>query len=160
MRNRLKLLSWVIFVFSLSAGLTLHARPAPQTAKSPAEAEVIAASEAIDQGIRDRNTDAMAEHLSDNLRYTNQFGELLTKSQWRANVRSGKLNTVTLLHEVADLHVFGDSAILIGISHTTFIYNDKTSSTPRRFTRFFIKQQGRWQMVAQHVCTISEQPGN
>ena len=128
-----------------------------QVDESQARKEVIQASEAVDQAIRDKNADALAPILSDELEYTNQFGELLSKSQWLANIRSGKLTTVTLRHEVADVHVFENSAVLIGISHTSFIYNGKSSDTPRRFTRFFVKQNDNWRLVAQHVCSISGQ---
>lgn len=150
---------WVaIFAIAFQLSQAVQAAPRPQEADSPAAKEVREASETIDRGIREKNPAVMAPFLSDDLEYTNQFGELLSKPQWLANVSSGKLNTVTLLHDVAALHVYGDSAVLIGISHTTFIYKDKTSSTPRRFTRFFVKQDGHWRMVAQHVCTIAEQP--
>jgi ketosteroid isomerase-like protein len=144
-------------IFAVSFHPLGIAQPTPQVAHTQAEKEVLEASETIDRGIREVRPEIMAPVLSDDLEYTNQFGEVLSKTQWLDNVRSGKMNTVTLLHEVAGLHVYGDSAVLIGISHTTFIYEGKTSSTPRRFTRFFVKQDGRWKMVAQHVCTIAEQ---
>ena len=152
---------WKVACLSLLSLQLLPARTAlaaPQfTPRTPTEKEIIDASEMIDRGIREVNTDMMAVHISDDLEYTNQFGELISKSLWLSNKKSGKLKDLSLIHDVVDLHVYGDSALLIGISHTTFIYNGKTSSSPRRFTRFFIKQNGVWLMVAQHVCTIADQ---
>ena len=157
MRTSLLLVLVAILVVSFHPLVAAQPRPEQQAIESQAKKEVLQASEAVDRAIREKNTAALAPILSDDLEYTNQFGELLSKAQWLANIRSGKLTTVTLLHEVAGVHVFGDSAVLIGISHTTFVYKDKTSDTPRRFTRFFVKQDGSWQLVAQHVCVIGEQ---
>jgi ketosteroid isomerase-like protein len=157
MRKPLFLVGILILVVGFDRRIEAQTGHAQQTVRSQAEKEVLQASEAVDEAIRQKNTDALASILSDDLEYTNQFGELLSKTQWLANIRSGKLTTVTLLHDVAGLHVFENSAVLIGISHTTFVYDGKPSDTPRRFTRFFVKQNGSWRLVAQHVCVISGQ---
>jgi len=47
--------------------------------------------------------------------------------------------------------------VLTGISHTVFEYKGSTSETPRRFTRFFVKQGGKWLLVGQHVTAFAEQ---
>jgi ketosteroid isomerase-like protein len=66
------------------------------------------------------------------------------------------LKNVTFDHKVANLHIYGDAAVLTGISHTTFEYKGAVSKTPRRFTRFFVKQGGKWLLVGQHVTAIAE----
>ena len=104
----------------------------------------------------DKNMSVMGSLLSDELEYTNQFGEVLTKAQWLDNIGSEKLKHVTFDHKVANLHIYGDAAVLTGISHTIFEYKGAVSTTPRRFTRFFVKQDGKWLLVGQHVTAIAE----
>ena len=90
------------------------------------------------------------------LEYTNQFGEVLTKAQWLDNIGAEKLKHVSFDHKVANLHIYGDAAVLTGFSHTVFEYKGTVSKTPRRFTRFFVKQGGKWLLVGQHVTAIAE----
>ena len=118
--------------------------------------EVLKVSADVDQAVARNDADALARNISDDLEYTNQFGELLTKAQWLANARSGTIKTVVMKHEVVHLHVFGDTVVLVGLSGTTFVYKGKVSDVPRRFTRVFVKQDGRWRMVAQHVTVVAE----
>jgi len=55
---------------------------------------------AVDRAMLDKNMSVMASLLSDELEYTNQFGEVLTKAQWLDNIESGKLKNVTFDHKV------------------------------------------------------------
>jgi hypothetical protein len=43
-----------------------------------------------------------------------------------------------------------------GEADTPFEYKGAVSETPRRFTRFFVKQSGKWVLVGQHVTAIAE----
>jgi hypothetical protein len=60
----------------------------------------------------------MVAWLSDQLEYTNQFGEVLTKAQWLNNIGTEKLRHISFDHKVADLQIYGDAAVLTGVSHT------------------------------------------
>jgi len=145
------MLSWN-FILPVEA----QTHPAQNTGESAARREVLEASEALDRAMLDKNISVMAAWLSDELEYTNQFGEVLTKAQWLDNIGAEKLKHVTFDHKVADLHIYGDAAVLTGISHTIFEYKGAVSNTPRRFTRFFVKQGGKWLLVGQHVTAIAE----
>jgi ketosteroid isomerase-like protein len=148
------------FAVMLSCNFTLpveaYPHPARSAGDSVARQEVLDASESVDHAMVDKNMSVMASLLSDELEYTNQFGEVLTKAQWLDNIGSEKLKHVTFDHKVANLHIYGDAAVLTGISHTIFEYKGSVSRTPRRFTRFFVKQDGKWLLVGQHVTAIAE----
>src|ERR1700688_3452973 len=90
MRKSLFLVGLVILLVGFDRPIEAQTGHGQQAVKSQAEKEVLQASEAVDQAIREKNTDALAPILSDDLEYTNQFGELLSKTQWLANIRSGK----------------------------------------------------------------------
>jgi ketosteroid isomerase-like protein len=145
------MLSWN---FTMPVGAQTH--PAQNAGESAARKEILEASEALDRAMVDKNMSVMAAFLSDGLQYTNQFGEVLTKAQWLDNIGSEKLKHVSFDHKVANLDIYGDAAVLTGISHTVFEYKGAVSETPRRFTRFFVKQDGKWLLVGQHVTAIAE----
>jgi ketosteroid isomerase-like protein len=128
----------------------------PKESAEQSRKEVLKVSEEIDQAMWRKDIAAMGRHISDTLDYTNQFGTLFSKAQWLENVRTGALTIRYLKHDVVRIHVYGDSAVLIGISHATFVLNGKTSDTPRRFTRLFVKQAGEWLLVGQHFSAIEK----
>jgi ketosteroid isomerase-like protein len=150
----------LVLAVMLSCNFTMpveaQPHPAQFTGESAARKEVLETSEAVDRAMLDKNMSVMAALLSDELEYTNQFGEVLTKAQWLDNIGSEKLKHVTFDHKVANLHIYGDAAVLTGISHTIFEYKGAVSKTPRRFTRFFVKQASKWLLVGQHVTAIAE----
>ena len=156
MRTLLLLVSAVMLSWTFTMPVEAQTHPAQTTAEAAARKEILEASEAIDRAMVDKNMSVMAAWLSDQLEYTNQFGEVLTKAQWLDNIGTEKLRHVSFDHKVADLHIYGDAAVLTGVSHTVFEYKGAVSETPRRFTRFFIKQGGKWLLVGQHVTAIAE----
>ena len=156
MRTLLQLVLAVMMSCNFTMPVEAHPRPAQNAGESAAAKEVLDASEALDRAMVEKNISVMASLLSDDLEYTNQFGEVVTKAQWLDNIGSEKLKHVTFDHKVADLHIYGDAAVLTGVSHTVFEYKGAVSKTPRRFTRFFVKQGGRWLLVGQHVTAIAE----
>jgi ketosteroid isomerase-like protein len=155
-RTLLVLVLAVLLSHSFTMPVAAQSYPAQNPGESAARKEVLEASEALDRAMVEENISAMAALLSDELEYTNQFGEVLNKAQWLDNIGSEKLKHVTFDHKVASLHVYGDSAVLTGISHTVFEYKGAVSTTPRRFTRFFVKQGGEWLLAGQHVTAIAE----
>jgi len=144
-----------VFLTPFTQSLTA-AQDAPESSAQIAK-EVRKVSEDIDQAMWRKDTAAMGRHISDDLEYTNQFGMLFTKAQWLDNVRTGKLTIRYLKHDIVRIDAFENSAVLIGISHATFVLDGKTSNTPRRFTRMFVKQGGEWQLVGQHFSAIEKQ---
>ena len=156
MRTPLLLVLAVMLSCNFTMLVGAHPRPAQKAGESAARKEVLDASEAVDRAMLDKNMSVMASLLSDELEYTNQFGEVLTKAQWLDNIGSEKLKHVTFDHKIANLHIYGDAAVLTGISHTIFEYKGAVSKTPRRFTRFFVEQGGKWLLVGQHVTAIAE----
>ena len=154
MRTLLLLPLAVILSCNFTTPVAAQSYPAQNFGESAAGKEVLEASEAVDRAMLDKNMSAMAALLSDELEYTNQFGEVLTKAQWLDNIGTEKLRHISFDHKVADLHIYGDAAVLTGVSHTVFDY--KARFQPRRFTRFFIKQGDKWLLVGQHVTAIAE----
>jgi ketosteroid isomerase-like protein len=150
----------LVLAAMLSWNLTMQAGaqpyPARDTGDAAARREVLETSEALDRAMLDKNMSVMASFLSEELEYTNQFGEVLSKAQWLDNIGAEKLKHVSFDHKVANLHIYGDAAVLTGISHTVFEYKGAVSETPRRFTRFFVKQDGKWLLVGQHVTAFAE----
>ena len=151
----LSLLAFSLFGLVISGGG--RAQNAPGSVEQ-AKKEVLKVSEEIDKVVATNDADGIGPYLSEELEYTLQTGEVLGKADWQARMRSKGINMLALKHEVSHVHVFnGDTVVLTGRSESTVIFKGKLSNTPRRFTRTFIKQDGKWLMVAQHVTLFSGQ---
>src|SRR6266853_5360058 len=100
MRTPLMLVLAVMLTWNLPIPVGAHPRPAQNAGESEARKEVLDASEAVDRAMLDKNMSVMASLLADELEYTNQFGEVLTKAQWLDNIGSEKLKHVTFDHQV------------------------------------------------------------
>jgi len=77
-------------------------------------------------------------------------GTVRTKPQVIADFTSGDLKFQSITTEEVQVRVYGNTAVETGGS--TMTGQDKGKDVPRdtRFTRVWVKQQGRWRLVANH----------
>ena len=77
-------------------------------------------------------------------------GTVRTKPQVMSDFTSGELKFQSITTDDVQVRVYGNTAVETGRS--TMIGQDKGKNVPRdtRFTRVWVKQQGRWRLVANH----------
>ena len=80
-------------------------------------------------------------------------GRVRTKPQVISDFTSGDLKFQSITTDDVQVRVYGNTAVETGRS--TMIGQDKGKTVPRdtRFTRVWIKQQGRWRLVANHYSS-------
>jgi len=80
-------------------------------------------------------------------------GAVRTKPQVISDFTSGALKFQSITTDEVQVRVYENTAVEIGLS--TMIGQDKGKTVPRdtRFTRVWIKQQGRWRLIANHYST-------
>ena len=80
-------------------------------------------------------------------------GTVRTKPQVISDFTSGALKFQSITTDEVQVRVYGDTAVETGLS--TMIGQDKGKTVPRdtRFTRVWVKQQGRWRLVANHYSS-------
>jgi uncharacterized protein (TIGR02246 family) len=84
-------------------------------------------------------------------------GTVRTKAQVIADFTSGDLKFQSIITDDVQVRVYGNTAVETGRS--TMIGQDKEKAVPRdnRFTRVWIKQQGRWRLVSNHYSPLIRQ---
>ena len=77
-------------------------------------------------------------------------GTVRTKAQVISDFTSGELKFQSITTDEVQVRVYENTAVETGLS--TMVGQDKGRAVPRdtRFTRVWVKQQGRWQLVANH----------
>ena len=77
-------------------------------------------------------------------------GTVRTKPGVISDFTSGHLKFQSIITHEVQVHVYGNTVVETGLS--TMVGQDKGKAVPRdtRFTRVWVKQQGRWRLVANH----------
>jgi len=85
-------------------------------------------------------------------------GTVRTKPQVLADFTSHDLKFQSITTDEVRIRVYGNTAVETG--QTTTVGQDKGKVVPRdnRFTRVWVRRQGRWRLVANHYSTLIRQP--
>ena len=80
-------------------------------------------------------------------------GTVRTKAQVISDFTSGDLKFQSIVTDEVQVRVYENTAVETGLS--TMVGQDKGQAVPRdtRFTRVWVKQQGRWRLVANHYSS-------
>ena len=80
-------------------------------------------------------------------------GTVRTKAQVISDFTSGDLKYQSITTDEVQVRVYENTAVETGLS--TMLGQDKGKSVPHdtRFTRVWVKQQGRWRLVANHYSS-------
>jgi ketosteroid isomerase-like protein len=84
-------------------------------------------------------------------------GAVRTKPQVISDFTSGDLKFQSITTDEVQVRVYGNAVVETGLS--TMNGQDKGKAVPRdtRFTRVWVKQQGRWRLVANHYSSSMSQ---
>jgi ketosteroid isomerase-like protein len=128
---------------------------AGQPKLSAAQQEVINAHEARTEASNKRDQVAYSRYVADDCIFSTDDGLVITKAQLMAHV--GKFPT-EYDHSVNPrdylVHVYGDTAVL-NLRYTTHEqFTDSDIVSEMRMTETYIKQDGRWLLIARHWAKI------
>jgi len=121
-------------------------------------------TESVEQAIRQLDNERIqaqisADALALDRIYAGDFigvgpsGTVRTKAQVISDFTSGDLKFHSITTDDVQVRVYGNTAVETGRS--TMNGQDKGVAVPRdtRFTRVWVKQQGRWRLVANHYSS-------
>jgi ketosteroid isomerase-like protein len=148
MMQRLPLVVLVAVAFLGLARWAMKSAAAAEDVKN----EVMKAEDARNAALPKGDIAALEKIYADDLIYTNARGESLTKAQHLADLKGRKLNFQSFKHNDVQVHVYGNTGIVTGISTSAVSYKGTVSSSPRKFMNVYAEQNGHWLCVA-HVET-------
>jgi ketosteroid isomerase-like protein len=150
MKNLLFLLGVLLIGASVADGQTGTIKASPD---ARAEQEL----RNLERQWLDANADEIERIEADDFTITYGDGSVRNKAQYLAMVRRAVKNPrVSQWTEDSVVRVYGDTAIITG----RFIYKmrdkDKETATQSRYTDTYIRRNGRWQVVASHLSSITK----
>jgi len=121
-------------------------------ADSSAAAAVIALESARAKALLRADTTALSQMTADEFVEISRLGQLRTKSDNIREIGSGILKLDTVKYDSLTVHVYGDVAVLRGLADNTGTFRGFPFAGKLRYTRIFVRRDGRWQAVGmQHT---------
>jgi len=83
-------------------------------------------------------------------------GEIVDRARFFEVIKSGALTHDMMESEDFRIRIYGDSAVVTGITRTKGKFMGQEFSTKERATDVFVKRDGRWQCVLTHLTRLSK----
>ncbi len=140
----------------LLLGLAKEWRDQTSTETVSAEQELITLeNESNDAWLR-RDVEAYARLLADDYLETGPDGDMATKAEELALVRSTETTITAVITDDFKVRVYGDAAVVTFRLTFKKPVDGKEITGQERFTDTWIKRDGRWQCVAVHYSRIAQ----
>ena len=151
----------MILILSLIAHADYAAAQTSQTDVSPTaqttvEREILRLEDARNQAVIHGDVTALDRMTSDDYTFITLRGELRTKSDILKGFASGSFHYES--RQISDLkvRVHWDTAIVTGRSVQKGMENGKDYSGDYRFTRVYVRENGRWLTVALQTTLVQQ----
>jgi len=134
--------------FTLMLGLFLAAA----NAQTPEQIQVLDREWA--QACVQADIAKLEQVLADDLTYTHSSGQIQTKAEFIATVREGKTRYRSIEFQQSTVRIYGNSAVSNSEVRVNLTVDGKDVSVHPRFLHVWVKQNGRWQLVAHQGTKI------
>ncbi|MEO0445044.1 MAG: nuclear transport factor 2 family protein [Verrucomicrobiota bacterium] len=115
-------------------------------------------NEALVEAYVDEDVEALRGFLAANHVHNNVFGFALGKEAFLSDIETGVLEFLRYETPVIQWVVEGDLAVATGVIEAEAVRDGKTVPATRfRFTRVFVKEEGRWKVLLFHNTMIPKE---
>lgn len=156
MKRQLQIVAPTCFGAALSLGTALAASAAtPDSAD--AKAQVLAVTQAWVEAENKHDAGALAGILDDKFISTYAANKPIGKDRFIKGITKGPVDP-TQSQSLTDetVVVDGDTAVIVG--DDTFHSATKPPSAPLRFTITYVRRDGHWQALGEHIVSIPPKP--
>ena len=121
-----------------------------------AEMEVLKINKEYDMAVVKNDVQALERILADDYIYTDTDGSIYNKMQDLEIAKSGDLKFESGMSDDVKVRVYGDTAIVTGRWMSKGVYKGKAFDDKERYTSFYVRRAGRWQLVSDMAVHIRE----
>jgi ketosteroid isomerase-like protein len=116
-----------------------------------AEQELLRLEKAFAEAIVKNDLEGIGRLVTDEWIIIDPNGEIVDRSRFFEVIKSGALTHDMMASEDFRVRVYGDSAVVTGVTRTKGKFLGQEFSTHERATDVFVKRDGRWQCVLTHL---------
>lgn len=123
-------------------------------AQGTAEDSVRAAEQARGQALLQADTVALSRLVALEFVEISRLGQIRTRADNLRDIASGDLKLTTVRYDSLVVRIYGDVAVLRGLADNTGTMRGFPFSGKIRYTRVFVRRDGRWQAVAMQQTSL------
>jgi ketosteroid isomerase-like protein len=121
-----------------------------------AEEELLTLEMAFADAIVRNDLEGIGRLVTDDWIIVDPNGEIVDRARFFEVIKSGALTHDTMESEDFRVRVYGDSAVVTGLTRTKGKFMGQEFSTRERATDVFVKRDGRWQCVLTHLTRFTK----
>jgi len=121
---------------------------------SEAEEELLKLEKEFAQAIVSNDLEGIGRIVADEWIIIDPNGDIVERTRFFEVIKSGALTHDLMESEDFRVRVYGDSAVVTGITRTKGKFMGQEFSTRERATDVFVKRDGRWQCVLTHLTRL------
>ena len=118
-----------------------------QVRRSNVEEELLKLEKEFARAIVKNDAEAIGQFLADDWVIIDADGGIIDKARFLGVVESGALTHEMMESDDVEVRIYGDSAVVSGLTRTKGKFMGQDFSTHERATDVFVMQNGRWQCV-------------
>ena len=150
------LIGIVIFITTLQL-VAAQTTSAKTNQNNKTEQELLKANQEYDTALLRGDAAALDRLYADEFVYTNPDGEIRDKAQQLAFTRSGDLKFQSAQSSDVKVRVYGKTAVMTGRFNAKGTFKGENIDVRERYTAVWVKQNGRWRLVAEQGNFIKQQ---
>ena len=116
-----------------------------------AEEELLKLEKAFAEAIVKNDLEGIGRLVTDDWIIIDPNGEIVDRARFFDVIKSGALTHDMMESEDFRVRVYGDSAVVTGLTRTKGKFMGQEFSTQERATDVFVKHDGRWRCVLTHL---------
>jgi ketosteroid isomerase-like protein len=121
-----------------------------------AEQELLTLEKAFAEAIVRNDLEGIGRLVTDDWIVIDPNGQIVDRVRFFEVIKSGALTHDMMESEDFRVRVYGDSAVVTGLTRTKGKFMGQEFSTQERATDVFVKRDGRWQCVLTHLTRFSK----
>ena len=121
-----------------------------------AEQELLTLEKAFAEAIVRNDLEGIGGLVTDDWIVIDPNGEIVDRVRFFEVIKSGALTHDLMESEDFRVRVYGDSAVVTGLTRAKGKFMGQEFSTQERATDVFVKRDGRWQCVLTHLTRFSK----
>ena len=120
------------------------------------EEELLKLEKAFAEAIVKNDPEAIGRFVADDWIIIDPDGGIVDRTRFFEVIKSSALTHEMMETEDFRVRVYGDSAVVTGVTRTKGKFMGQEFSTQERATDVFVKRNGRWQCVLTHLTRCSK----
>jgi len=150
------LIGIVIFIVTLQIA-TAQTTDGKANRNTKTEQELLKANQEYDTALLHGDAVALDQLYANEFVYTNPDGEIRNKAQQLEFTRSGDLKFESAQSSDVKVRVYEKTAVMTGRFNAKGTFKGETIDVRERYTAVWVKQNGRWRLVAEQGNFIKQQ---